>query len=403
MRLVVPALFCLVALVGLGLALTVSTDSGSTATPASRVSEEQTTTRPAADRDQAARDPGVSMKLTQAPRPAGRIGEIAAPLIEEPTGKAPDEGMVWIPGGRFRMGNDDPAPNQMDETPRHEVVIDGFWMDATEVTNRQFAEFVEATGYVTVAEQRTDREDLRGQLPDEEIDAIPEEMLDPSSICFNSNFDPQRIDKRNPNWPYSVWTIVKGANWRHPEGPDSSIEDRMDHPVVHVAWPDAVAYGEWAGKRLPTEAEWEWAARGGLEDATYPWGDEKMPDGRYVNNIWQGDFPYVNQIDDGYKTSAPVKSFPPNAYGLYDMSGNVWEWCHDWYRPDYYAHSAERNPFGPTDSFDPNEPRIPKRVQRGGSFMCSDTYCIGYRVTARMKGDPNSATFHCGFRCVSDG
>jgi len=308
--------------------------------------------------------------------------------------------MVWIPGGTFRMGNPSPADSQADEIPVHEVTLDGFWMDETEVTNRQFKAFVDATGYVTVAEKRIDREDMRGQVPEEQLAAIPDEALDPSSICFNSGFDPSTIDKSDPRWPYSVWRVVKGADWRHPEGPASSIEDRMDHPVVHVSWEDAVAYCEWAGKRLPTEAEWEYAARGGLAHSTYPWGDERNPGGKYAGNIWQGDFPYENSVDDGFKTSSPAKSFPPNGYGLYDMSGNVWEWCADWYRPDSYARSAKRNPAGPPSSFDPMEPTIPKRVQRGGSFMCSDTYCIGYRVSARMKAEPKNGTFHGGFRCV---
>ena len=338
----------------------------------------------------------------EAPRPRGILGDPKTPVVVRPSGPAPSEGMVWIPGGTFLMGNSDPAENQMDEAPRHEVTLDGFWMDATEVTNAEFAEFVAATGYVTVAEQRIEREDLQGQLPPAQLTAIPKKGLDPASICFNSNFDPSTIDKSNPSWPYSVWQIVKGADWRHPEGPDSSIAERMNHPVVHVAWTDAVAYCEWAGKRLPTEAEWEYAARGGLKEKMYPWGNDKTPDGEYVSNIWQGEFPYENAVDDGYKTSSPVKIFPPNAYGLYDMSGNVWEWCQDWYRPDYYQFASKRNPFGPINSFDPQEPNIPKRVQRGGSFMCSDTYCIGYRVSARMKGDPKSATFHCGFRCVSN-
>lgn len=341
----------------------------------------------------------ANLQRAEAPRPPGVIADVERSVIRETTDSAPP-GMVWIPGGSFLMGNPEPAPNQMDESPVREVIVDGFWMDATEVTNGEFKEFVDATGYITVAEKRIDRDDFRGQIPDADLAAIPEEKLDPSSICFNSNFDPSAIDKSDPRWPYSVWQVVKGADWRHPEGPESTIEGRMDYPVVHVSWEDAVAYCEWAGKRLPTEAEWEYAARGGLADAIYPWGNEREPGGEYVSNIWQGDFPYANSIDDGYKTASPVKSFPPNGYGLYDMSGNVWEWCHDWYRPDYYAYASTRNPFGPASSFDPQEPTIPKRVQRGGSFMCSDTYCIGYRVSARMKGEPKNGTFHCGFRCV---
>jgi formylglycine-generating enzyme required for sulfatase activity len=176
----------------------------------------------------------------------------------------------------------------------------------------------------------------------------------------------------------------------------------MDHPVVHVAWEDVVAYCEWAGKRLPTEAEWEYAARGGLEGQSYPWGDERNPDGKWLNNIWQGPFPEKNKGEDGFQTTAPVASFPANGYELYDMSGNVWEWCQDWYQPNYYAASPRFNPHGPDDSYDPNEPGIPKRVQRGGSFLCSDDYCVGYRVSARMKGEPTSGTYHTGFRCVVD-
>lgn len=351
----------------------------------------------AGDKDPA--EPQRELPADEAERPAGITGDPAVPVATKPPGPAP-EGMVWIPGGTFRMGNPKPAANQIDEAPVHEVTLDGFWMDATEVTNRQFQAFVDATGYVTVAEKRISREDMRGQVPEEQLAAIPDDALDPSSICFNSSFDPSTIDKSDPRWPYSVWKVVKGADWRHPEGPKSSIDSRLDYPVVHVSWEDAAAYCKWAGKRLPTEAEWEYAARGGLKDSVYPWGDEKTPGGEYVANIWQGDFPYENNVDDGFKTSSPAKTFPPNAYGLYDMSGNVWEWCHDWYQPDYYARSSSRNPFGPADSFDPQEPTIPKRVQRGGSFMCSDTYCIGYRVSARMKGEPKNGTFHCGFRCV---
>ena len=396
MRFLFPLLTCVAAIAVLAASLMIPADS-SAEPSAPKVSRRQAAARSVRQADE------IPPATREAARPTEVAGERDKPVVVEPAGPAPDEGMVWIPGGTFAMGNADPAANQMDEVPRHEVTVDGFWMDAAEVTNREFQEFVEATGYITVAEKRIQREDLAGQIPAAQLAAIPEEALDPSSICFNSNFDPSTIDKSDPGWPYSVWKVVKGADWRHPQGPDSSIADRMDHPVVHVAWEDAVAYCEWAGKRLPTEAEWEYAARGGLENAAYPWGDDKTPAGRYVSNIWQGEFPYENEIDDGYKTSAPVKSFPPNAYGLYDMSGNVWEWCQDWYRPDYYQYASARNPFGPASSFDPREPNIPKRVQRGGSFMCSDTYCIGYRVSARMKGDPHGATFHCGFRAVASG
>lgn len=322
--------------------------------------------------------------------------------------------MVWIPGGRFTMGDKDGAPHKhpdfADKIPEHHdamfehtVELDGFWIDATEVTNRQFAEFVAATGYRTTAERAPKREDFLGQVPD--VSLIPEENLVAGSICYNPQLDVERLkslDRRDPSWIYQglVWMYQKGADWRRPEGPESSVDDRMDHPVVHVSWHDAAAYAEWAGKRLPTEAEWEYAARGGLKGRKYPWGEDPKPKGRWAHNIWQGAFPFENTVEDGFRTTAPVKSFPPNGYGLYDISGNVWEWCSDWYRPDYYFSSPRRNPAGPQASFDPQEPNVPKRVQRGGSFMCSDTYCIGYSVAARMKGDPASGAFHTGFRCV---
>ena len=351
-------------------------------------------TAPQANRDApipvaAPTEPAANEKPSAVERPSAE-----RPLIVERPAAGPDE-MVWIPGGTFQMGN---ANGEADERPVHAVTLDGFWMDATEVTNAQFRRFVDATGYRTIAERTPKREDFVGQIPD--VSAIPEENLVPGSICFNPNFDRKTLTQDHPLWPYQVWQYVKGANWHEPEGPGSSIEDRMDHPVTHVSWDDAVAYCEWAGKRLPTEAEWEYAARGGLIGQSYPWGDERNPDGRWLNNIWQGEFPFENKNLDEFSATSPVRSFPANGYGLYDMSGNVWEWCSDYYRPDYYAFSPPRDPAGPADSFDPQEPGMIKRVQRGGSFMCNDNYCKGYRVSARMKGTPDSGTFHAGFRCV---
>mgnify|MGYP006273119727 CR=1 FL=1 len=320
-------------------------------------------------------------------------------VVEEPKVERP-RGMVWIPGGTSKMGGDG---NQPDEQPIHDVELDGFWMDATEVTVGEFKRFVDATGYKTLAERKPKREEFAGQVSAEAIAAIKEEMLVPGSICFNPKFDSAAFPKGRrptPDEIYLVWKYEPGANWQHPDGPSSSIEDRLDHPVTHVSWNDAVEYCKWAGRRLPTEAEWEYAGRGGLDSKIYPWGDTREPNGRWMANIWQGEWPFKNFVQDGHEKTSPVMSFDANGFGLYDMSGNVWEWCHDWYQGEYYASSPKRNPFGPADSFDPIEPTIPKRVQRGGSFMCNANYCTGYRVSARMKGDPNTATWHCGFRTV---
>jgi sulfatase modifying factor 1 len=301
----------------------------------------------------------------------------------DPPGPAP-EGMVWIPGGEFWMGCDD--PQMRDAQPIHRVAVDGFWMDRTEVTNAQFARFVEATGYVTVAEKPPDPRDFPG---------APAENLVAGSIVFSPPDHDVPLDDFLAWWRY-----VPGANWRHPEGPGSTIEGREDHPVVHVCYEDAEAYARWAGKRLPTEAEWEFAARGGLDRKRYVWGDELRPGGRWLVNNWQGPFPRANTAEDGFARTAPVGTFPPNGYGLVDMAGNVWEWCSDWYRPEYYHYSPSRNPAGPESSHDPMEPGVPKRVQRGGSFLCSDLYCTRYLPGARGKGAIDSGQSHVGFRCA---
>lgn len=308
-------------------------------------------------------------------------------------------GMVWVPSGKYLMGSRD---GKDDEKPVHDVEISGFWMNITEVTNAEFQRFTDATGYVTIAERTPKREDFAGLT---DVSLIKDEDLVPGSICFNPKFDRELVKQlrdrgTDPNWPYAVWMLQKGANWRHPQGSHTNIADKLDHPVVHIAWPDAVAYCEWAGKRLPTEAEFEYATRGGLQQREFPWGDKLQDGDQWPLNIWQGEFPEEHHVRDGFQFTAPVKSFRPNGYGLYDTSGNVWEWCADWYQPEYYSDSPRRDPKGPRDSFDPNEPGLPKRVQRGGSFMCNANYCLGYRCAARMKGEPSSGAYHCGFRCV---
>jgi formylglycine-generating enzyme required for sulfatase activity len=295
----------------------------------------------------------------------------------------PPEGMVWIPGGEFWMGSDE---GQSDERPVHQVRLEDFFLDETEVTNAEFAKFVEATGYVTVAERKPDPKDFPG---------VPEEALVPGGVVYKRPSGPVTL-RNHLNW----WEYVPGAQWRHPLGPDSDIEGKQDHPVVQVCWEDAVAYCEWAGKRLPTEAEWEYAARGGLDRKPYVWGEEKVPEGTWMMNIWQGNFPLNNELADGFEDTAPVKSYPPNGLGLYDMAGNVWEWCSDWYRPDTYTEAPRENPQGPETSFDPREPGVPKKVSRGGSFLCSDNYCIGYRPSARMKNTIDTGLCHTGFRCA---
>jgi sulfatase modifying factor 1 len=308
--------------------------------------------------------------------------------------------MIFIPGGTFTMGSTDGLARP-DEQPPHEVTLRGFWIDRTEVTNAQFREFVDATGYVTIAERPVDWEELKKQTP-EGTPRPAEELLVPGSLAFVPPNIAAGAHIENLSW----WQWTPGACWRHPEGPGSSIEGRDDHPVVHVAWPDAVAYAAWAGKRLPSEAEWEFAARGGISSAPNSWGSEPIDPTRA--NTWQGFFPILNSREDGFERTAPVGSFPENGYGLVDMSGNVWEWCADLYDAGHYAdrvRAAEivANPSGPALARDPRNPlAADSRVQRGGSFLCNDSYCASYRPAARMGCSSDTGLSHVGFRCVSD-
>jgi formylglycine-generating enzyme required for sulfatase activity len=331
---------------------------------------------------------------------AGTQGFLPTLENHEPApGQAPDN-MVWIPGGEFSMGANDPPDMDdvgmkatKDARPIHRVYVDGFYMDKRDVTNAQFGEFVKATGYVTLAERTPRAEDFPGALP---------ENLVAGSVVFAAPDHPVPLDN-HLRW----WTYIKGANWRHPEGPTSDIKGKGNYPVVQIAFEDAVAYAKWAGKRLPTEAEWEFAARGGQTGKPFVWGDEFRPQGKWMANTHQGHFPDADSGDDGYVGIAAVAQFPPNPYGLYDMAGNVWQWTSDWYRPDYYrilaaANVVARNPQGPDSAFDPSEPGEPKKVHRGGSFLCTDQYCSRYIVGTRGKGEVSTGTNHLGFRCVKD-
>jgi formylglycine-generating enzyme required for sulfatase activity len=314
---------------------------------------------------------------------------------------APD-GMVWIPGGEFSMGAVDPLGNDAnvvgmqateDSRPIHRVHVDGFWMDRTEVTNEQFEAFVKATRYVTVAERTPRAEDFPG---------APPENLVAGSVVFSPPDHAVPLDNH-----FQWWAYVHGADWRHPAGPGSNLKGRGQFPVVHIAYVDALAYAEWAGKRIPTEAEWEFAARGGLSGQIYPWGNEFMPEDRWMANTHQGHFPNHDTHADTHAGIAPVGQFPANGYGLHDVAGNVWEWTGDWYRHDYYAGLAKaggvaRDPKGPESSFDPSDPGVEKRVHRGGSFLCTDQYCSRYMVGTRGKGEPSTGTNHLGFRLVKD-
>jgi formylglycine-generating enzyme required for sulfatase activity len=369
------------------------------------------------------RRPGFKPKLTVAigalaglaaawmvyPRPRPNPAE-AGPVRQEflatfepttsnaaPAPGAASYGMVWIPGGEFSMGAQDPPG--MDETgmqatidsrPIHRTYVDGFYMDRTDVTNAEFARFAKATGYITVAERKPRAEDFPG---------APRENLVAGAVVFSPPDHPVPLNDH-----FQWWNYVHGANWRHPFGPKSDVRGKEQYPVVQVAYEDAVAYASWAGKRLPTEAEWEFAARGGLSGKPFVWGDEFRPGGKWMANTHQGRFPIDDTGQDGYSGIAPVAQYPPNGYGLYDMAGNVWQWTGDWYRPDYYRQLAAgglaRNPQGPDSSYDPSEPGQQKKVHRGGSFLCTDQYCSRYMVGTRGKGEIGTGTNHLGFRCV---
>ncbi|MEO8427336.1 MAG: formylglycine-generating enzyme family protein [Verrucomicrobiota bacterium] len=348
----------------------------------------------------------LALAIFVIPTPASTRAQapVASPFLPTVENRAPTpgfapEGMVWIPGGEFSMGSEDPTTDTVcgghdrmpDARPVHRVYVDGFWMDRTEVTNEQFAKFVEATGYKTIAEIAPTRE----QFP-----TAPPENLIAGSTVFTATPGPVKLDDM-----FQWWRYEKGADSRHPEGLQSSIKGREKYPVVQMAYPDAVAYAKWAGKRLPTEAEWEFAARGGLSGKTYAWGSELKPGGKWMANIYEGRFPVKDSGEDGFVGLGPVAQFPANGYGLYDVAGNAWEWVSDWYRPDTYARrklagGIPRNPQGPDAPFDPAEPTEKKRVHRGGSFLCTDVYCTRYMVGTRGKGEENTAANHLGFRAV---
>jgi formylglycine-generating enzyme required for sulfatase activity len=329
--------------------------------------------------------------------PARFAAEISKINIQ-PSDSISTEDMVLIPGGSFIMGCADKEGRQ-DEYPQHPVQVKKFFMDVTEVTNAQFRKFVDAAGYITTAERKPDWEELKKQLP-EGTPKPPDSVLVPASLVFRPPSTPVPLDNA-ANW----WSWVKGASWQHPQGTNSNIRGKDNYPVVHISWEDANAYAKWAGKRLPTEAEWEFAARAGFANQPFTWGSEPVEKGKWKTNIWQGNFPDRNLKADGFAGAAPVRSFEPNAYGVYDMAGNVWEWCSDWYNAEYYAQCASttmKNPLGAAASYDPEEPTVPKKVVRGGSFLCHASYCASYRVSARMKTSPDTGLEHTGFRCVKD-
>lgn len=307
--------------------------------------------------------------------------------------------MQRIPAGVLTMGTDD-VKSQANERPAHKVAINSFWMDEHLVTNAEFKKFVDATGYVTTAEQKPDWEELKKALPPN-TPKPDERLLAPGSLVFTPPAHAVPLNNMQGWWR---WTI--GANWQHPEGPDSNLNGRENHPVVHISWDDANAYAKWAGKRLPTEAEWEYASKGGLEGKRFPWGDEFKPNNQFMANTFQGQFPHHAVPEDGYAGTSPVKAYPANGYGLYDVVGNVWEWTNDWYHGTLYQERAKQNichdTQGPAKSFDPHDPYAAKRVIKGGSFLCHVDYCESYRPSARRGQTPDTGTSHIGFRLAKD-
>lgn len=310
------------------------------------------------------------------------------------------KGMVWVPGGIFYQGavNEDKLA-MSHEKPKHLVAVDGFFMDVTEVTNSDFKEFVDATGYLTIAEREIEWEEIKKQLPENTLKPH-DSILKPGSLVFKKTEDPVSNLYDFSQW----WKWEIDANWRQPQGPGSSIEGKDNFPVVHIAFQDALAYCEWAGRRLPTEAEWEYAARGGNLNSIFTWGNDERKLYQMANT-WNGSFPSNNSGEDGYENMAPVKSFPPNNFGLYDMSGNVWEWTNDWYNTQYYFDSFNKeysyNPTGATTAYNPNNSLVPEKIIKGGSFLCNDSYCASYRISARMSNSVDSALEHLGFRTVA--
>lgn len=354
---------------------------------------------------------GASAPPAPAPAPPpAQASATVVPHVVRGDAQAATRGMVWVPGGQFLMGSEH-AMAQPNEQPTLHVRVHGFWMDATHVTNAQFRAFVDATGYVTTAERKPRWEDLAVQLPPD-TPRPPDDALVPGAMVFIGTDN--QVDLAD----YSQWWhFVPGADWRHPQGPASSIEGKDNHPVVQVSYEDALAYAKWVGKRLPTEAEWEYAARGGLEQATYAWGDELTPDGKSMANFWdverKGHFPVVSPKAGGATGTMRVGAFPPNGYGLSDMTGNAWQWTADLYRSDYFAMQKQRagdalidDPHGPADSWDMEDRTTvagaPRRAIRGGSFLCNVEYCLSYRPSARRGNDPVNPMSHLGFRLVSD-